>query len=106
MEPDLVRILDAQRAGRGLTRSEAVAQAVEEWVRARMSEDRERVQGVAAKIDRQADRLAAMVQEARIASEMMLTLYRQVSPAAREVPREELRRRAVASIRVGRKERA
>ncbi len=69
-----------------------------------MAEDRERVEGVTAKIDRQADRLAALIQEARISSEMMLVLYSSISPAARDVPREELRRRALNNLRARRRQ--
>ena len=103
ISPDLLRTLDAQLAGRGMTRSEAVAQAVEEWVALRVAEDRERVERAGAKIDFQADRLARLIREARISSEMMLVLFSSVSPPAKNVSREELRGKAITNIERGRK---
>lgn len=101
LDASVARQLDEQRRGMDLNRSEAVEEAIAEWVRRGVEQDRERVDGLGAKVEAQADRVdrvARQVSEARIASGMVLEALRHQFRALEEVGDDELRRRAVAAL--------
>ena len=102
LDSSLKRLLDTQIEERGITRSEAVEEAVAEWVERRTGEDLEDVQGVGAMFDQVSDltrqqgsSTRAMLSRNRYALEMILELLMDFQPSA---SREDLRRRAHAVI--------
>lgn len=99
---DLKRLLDIECEGRGITRSEAVEEAVSEWVARRVEEDAEAVEGNAARFDllaelvrKQGSNTRAMLSRQRYAMEMVLELLMEFRPGT---SRDDLRRRAHAII--------
>lgn len=101
LDASVARQLDEQRKGRDLNRSEAVEEAIAEWVRRGVEQDRERVDGLGARVEAQADRVdrvARQAGEARIASGMVLEALRHQFRALEEVGDDELRRRAMAAL--------
>jgi len=92
-------LLDSVAARRGMTRSEAAIEAISEWVRRQEEEDFERAYGISREIREQSDRLAAMVAETRLATDIVLENIREVSSSANRTDYEELRRRALARRR-------
>jgi predicted transcriptional regulator len=77
-------LLDRMVAGTKTTRSAAVEEAISEWLRRLMEQDRRRLDGVG--------------DEARIAAMMVLTALRFQFPAMQGIPDDELRRRATAAL--------
>jgi hypothetical protein len=98
LDPALARTLDEQLRWRGMTRSEAVEQAVSEWVRRRVEEDRELVDGFRARVEAQGERAARGAHEARIAAQMVLEALHYQFPSLSNVGDAEFRRRAVAAL--------
>lgn len=102
LDGSLKRLLDIECEGRGITRSEAVEEAISEWVARRTGEDVEDTQGVGAMFGelaeitrRQGSNTRAMLSRNRYALEMILELMMEWQPSA---TREGLRRRAHAII--------
>ena len=102
LDSSLKRLLDVQIEERGITRSEAVEEAIAEWVERRTGEDLEDVQGVGAMFDqvseltrKQGSSTRAMLSRNRYALEMVLELLMDFQPNA---TRDDLRRRAHAVI--------
>lgn len=87
VDAHVLRLLDAQLEGRGVSRSEAVAEAMEEWVRRKVAEDRERVDGLGEKVE-----------EATLEARMVLEALRYQFPPINELTDLELKRRARASL--------
>ena len=84
MDPVVAELLDRAMAGMGITRSAAVEEAVSEWLRRRMGQDRRRLDGA--------------LDEARIAATMVLEALRYQFPAMENISDDELRRRAMAAL--------
>lgn len=106
VDPALKRLLDTQATERGMSRSEAVGEAVAEWVKRRVEEDVEVVEGFGVRFDlvndlvrSQGSNTRGMLQKQRYVLEMVLELLLTVSPDA---SREELRSKAHAVIRAER----
>ena len=102
LDSSLQRLLDIECEGRGITRSEAVEEAISEWVSRRMDEDAEAVQGLGQRFDelaelvrRQGSNTRAMLSRERYAVEMVLELLMEFRPGS---SREDLRRKAHAVI--------
>lgn len=98
---ELKRTLDREAEALGYTRSEAAAEAIREWIRQRAEEDRERVtrlKELERKVDKGTERLAGMVSEAQIHTEMTLAaLDHQFEATVGKLGHEELRQRAMAA---------
>ena len=77
-------LLDRTVAGTKTTRSAAVEEAVSEWLRRRMEQDRRRLDGIG--------------DEARLAAVMVLEALRYQFPAMRGISDDELRQRATAAL--------
>jgi hypothetical protein len=95
ISPELKRLLDGVAEGLGMTRSEAAARAISEWVRRVQEGDLEEVYGLSAEVREQADRLARMISEAQVAAGITYEALAEGSPRVRETDYEDLRRRAV-----------
>jgi predicted transcriptional regulator len=102
LDSSLKRLLDVECEGRGLTRSEAVEEAISEWVARRVWEDAEDSQGVAGRLDeladlvrRQGNNTRSMLHRNRYVVEMILELLMEFRPGT---SREDLRRKAHAVI--------
>ncbi len=87
VDAHVLRLLDAQLEGRGVSRSEAVAEAIGEWVRRKVAEDRERVDG-----------LGERVEEASLEARMVLEALRYQFPPINKLSDAELKRRARAGL--------
>lgn len=96
---ELKRLLDSAIEGRGITRSQAVSQAIAEYVRRLVEEDTERAFKLGSRIDGQADRIAGMTSEAQLRADMVLEALRYQFPALEGISNGELRRRALNSRR-------
>lgn len=97
---EMKRLLDGAIEARGLTRSEAVAQAVAEYVRRLVEEDTERAFLLGSKIDRRADEVKGMTREAQTRADMVLEALRYQFPNLGNVSNDELKRRALNSRRL------
>lgn len=102
LDSALKRLLDIECEGRGITRSEAVEEAISEWVARRTVEDLEDTQGVGAMFGelaeitrKQGSNTRAMLSRNRYALEMILELLMEFRPGT---SRDELRGRAHAII--------
>lgn len=95
LTPELKRLLDSAASGRGLSRSEAAQAAITEWVQRAQGEDLERVYGFRTEIKSQADRLARLEGQNRLAIQMAVELLLAQQPGA---DREDVRRGALAVI--------
>ncbi len=87
VDAHVLRLLDAQLEGRGVSRSEAVAESIEEWVRRKVAEDCERVDGLREKVE-----------EASLEARMVLEALRYQFAPINELSDTELKRRARASL--------
>ncbi len=87
VDAHVLRLLDGQLEGRGVSRSEAVAEAMEDWVSRKVAEDRERVDGLGEK-----------VKEASLEARMVLEALRYQFPQINVLSDTELKRRARAGL--------
>ena len=111
VEPETLRRVDADRATRRdednkkMSRSAVVQEALELWLEVAANEDRERATRVSDQIEATQDlvnagveRLAKMVYQAQLKSEMAYQTFISVSPRGSEVDREQVRGRAVKQL--------
>lgn len=97
IEPGIARALDEVARGRSITRSAAVEEALEGWLRGRIEEDREALDRLSEKgVSRNG---AGPASEASITAWMVLEALRHQFPAMRGVGNDELRRRAIEARR-------
>ena len=103
IDPVLARALDSQAKGRGVTRSAAVEEAISEWLRSCIEETYGVLERERGGENGRAGPGRSEAAEARIIAGMVLEALRHQFPAMREVTDEELRRRALASQKKGRR---
>jgi urease gamma subunit len=92
----VARQLDEQRRGLDLNRSEAVEEAVAEWVRRRIETDQDRITGFGDRMDQQTH---VLERATRMAAEIVLEALRHQFPHLQEFGSDELSRRAAARLR-------
>ena len=97
VEPGIARALDERAKGRSITRSAAVEEALEGWLRGRIEEDREALERISEK--RGSRNGAGLASEAGIGAWMVLEALRYQFPAMQSVGDDELRRRAIEARR-------
>ena len=96
VEPGIARALDERARGRSITRSAAVEEALEDWLRGRIEEDREALERIS---ERRGSRNGTAASEAGIGAWMVLEALRYQFPAMQSVGDDELRRRAIEARR-------
>lgn len=112
LRPEVVRLVAIQAEYRGMTRSEIVEQALEEWLERAEEEDRGasirseisgELERVADQLSRGVERLASLSLDNRRSTEMVYALLETAFKNASEVDRQKVRHRAIENMRADRK---
>jgi hypothetical protein len=96
LDATTARVLDDQRRGRGMNRSEAVEEAILEWVRSRVEGDLGRITGLVEKLD---DQTRLLERATRLSTKTILEALRYQFPALNGLSDEELVRRTEERLR-------
>lgn len=114
VNPEMARLVALQSQQRRMTQSEIVAQAIGEWLERREAEDRgevaqangarEQAARLEEAIARGVDRLAALSQDHRRATEMVYALVETSSNKAAQQDRQQIRKRAIDNMRSDRRQ--